>query len=214
MPEPVVDMSAFVDKIGADLAAVVAPMLKRLEDDMAAKIAAATVKGGLIDRDGALILTFGDGSSRSFGVVVGRDGFNGRDGQDGQAGVDGRDGVDGTQGAAGRDGQDGAAGRDGFGFDDLDASLHSDGRTVVLSFTRGEVVHSFELPIPAMIYRGVYEGGRVYQPGDVVTFGGSGWVANVTTNAKPGETEKAWQLAIKRGRDGKDFAGLQIKAGA
>ena len=93
-------------------------------------------------------------------------------------------------------------------------TLHGDGRTVVLAFMRGEIVKRFEIALPAMVYRGVYEAGRLYAPGDSVTFGGSSWVCNAPTDAKPGETEKTWTLAVKRGRDGKDFAGPQIKVGS
>lgn len=35
----------------------------------------------LIDRDGALVVTFSNGESKSLGVVVGRDGVNGKDGE-------------------------------------------------------------------------------------------------------------------------------------
>jgi integrin beta 3 len=147
----------------------------------------------LIDRDGGLVLLFGDGSSLPAGKVVGRDGVDGKDGRDGL------------------DGKPGEIGPEGLGFDDLDVALHGDGRTVVLAFMRGETVKRFELALPAMVYRGVYEAGRRYAPGDTVTFGGSSWHCNAPTDAKPGETEKTWTLAVKRGRDGKDFAGPQVK---
>ena len=150
----------------------------------------------MIDRDGGLILLRSDGSSLSAGTVVGRDG------------VDGKDGTNGV------DGKGGEIGPPGLGFDDLDVALHGDGRTVVLGFMRGEHVKRFEIALPAMVYRGVYEAGRRYAPGDTATFGGSMWVCNAPTDAKPGETEKTWTLAVKRGRDGKDFAGPQIKVGS
>ena len=154
------------------------------------------LSGTLIDRDGGLVLTLADGSNLPAGKVVGRDG------------VDGKDGVDGL------DGKPGEIGAPGLGFDDLDVTLHGDGRTVVLAFMRGEVVKRFEIALPAMVYRGVFDPDRRYAPGDTVTFAGSGWVCNAPTSAKPGETEKTWTLAVKRGRDGKDFAGPQIKVGA
>jgi hypothetical protein len=308
-----------LDGMAARISAELAPVLKRMETDMLARIAAATVRSAMIDRSGALILTFGDGSTKDLGVVVGQDGKDGADGRDGTdgvqglngadgadgavgpAGTDGHDGVDGKDGAPGeagpagekgeagergldgaqgpagadgtaadlapvlerlealegrsvknglierdgglvllladgsslpvgkvvgrdgvdgKDGLDGKPGKDGeigepgLGFDDLSASLHDDGRTVVLAFMRGTQVKSFELVLPAMLYRGVYEAGRIYTPGDTVTFGGSSWVCNAQTGTKPGEGEKAWTLAVKRGRDGKDFAGPQVKVGS
>jgi integrin beta 3 len=271
------DLNELATQIAGDLAASVGKMLDDLRAEFVAKIEATTVRSALIDREGSLILTFGDGSTRSLGAVVGRDGSDGKDGADGKPGeagsagepgpagpdgpagkdadpafgelienrlsaleartisgalidrdgglvlarsngeaisagkVVGKDGVDGKDGADGKDGTNGEIGPPGLGFDDLDVALHGDGRTVVLAFMRGETVKRFELALPAMVYRGVYEAGRRYAPGDTTTFGGSVWVCNAPTDAKPGETEKTWTLAVKRGRDGKDFAGPQIK---
>jgi integrin beta 3 len=304
------DLDAMAAQIGNELAGLVQPMLAQFQRDMLARIDATAVRSALIDRDGALVLTFGDGSTRSLGLVVGRDGApgpagepgpagapgepgptgdpgepgaqgpvgdpgpagevgapgpagepgeRGADGQDGAPGaggaevaleplvgrldaleglvvrsavvdrqgklmlaysngstldvgqVVGRDGTDGKDGAPGRDGEDGAPGAPGLGFDDMDVALHEDGRTLVLAFTRADMVRRFEVCLPAMVYRGVFDTGGAYLPGDVVTFGGSAWVCNRPTAARPGEAEAAWTLAVKRGRDGKDFAGPQIK---
>ncbi|GLQ36743.1 hypothetical protein GCM10007908_03630 [Rhizobium albus] len=145
-----------------------------------------------------------------------------KDGRDGIDGKDGRDGLDVkemfradggrliatmTDGTT-RDlgvfvGKDGAPGRDGFNLEDFDATLMDDGRTVLLSFKRGDQVFKCELGIPTMIYRGVFNEGKKYERGDTVTFGGSLWHCDEETDAKPGEGQKAWTLAAKRGRDGK-----------
>ena len=146
-----------------------------------------SVVGALIDQDGRLVLACGDGSRLEAGKVVGRDGV---------------------------DGKDGAPGPAGLGFEDVACSLAADGRTLALRFERGGQSAQFDIALPAMVYRGVYEAGRVYQPGDTVTFGGSAWVCGATTNERPGEEASGWTLAVKRGRDGKDFAGPQIKAHA
>jgi len=61
------------------------------------------------------------------------------------------------------------------------------------------------IKVPALIYRGVFSPGS-YEPGDVVTWAGSAWHCEEATSEKPGEIgSKAWTLAIKRGRDGKDL---------
>jgi hypothetical protein len=47
---------------------------------------------------------------------------------------------------------------------------------------------------------------RAYAKGDSVTWGGSQWIAKEATEAKPGDSApsaRAWQLAVKAGRDGK-----------
>jgi hypothetical protein len=59
---------------------------------------------------------------------------------------------------------------------------------------------SFTLPIH--IYRGVFTEGQEYKAHDTVTFKGSLWVCKeATTNLPPGPSE-AWQLIVKRGKDG------------
>jgi len=169
--------------------------------------------------------------------VDGKDGRDGRDGRDGIDGKDGRDGIDGRDAAdldvlpaidfgkvygrgtlashrgglwrafTNTDGEHGWAcivdGVDGIAIE-ADAE-----RGFVISITRStSAVQMFRLKLPVLIYRGVYEYGRRYEAGDVVTFGGSVWHCNAATGAKPDEhtddAVKPWTLAVKRGRDGKD----------
>lgn len=162
----------------------------------------------------------------------GVDGKDGRDGADGKAGRDGKDGaaapvvagsikdhageliltltdgtvlktgiVDGAPGERGLDGKDGA---DGMGFDDFDLSVAEDGRTVIASYERGDLQRTFELGFHVVLDRGVYRPEVQYAKGDGVTWGGSFWIAQRETAAKP-ETNDDWRLAVKRGRDGKDL---------
>ena len=166
----------------------------------------------------------------------GRDGADGKDGVDGQDGKDGRDGVDGKDGAGiadlvidrdgnliasftdgrmkqlgqvvGKDGRDGGDGKDGipFGVDDLDMTLMEDGRTLRMSFTKGDTEYAFQIPFPVVIDRGVFAEGKSYEEGDGVTWGGSFWIAQRATGSKPDSADSGWRLAVKRGRDGKDKA--------
>jgi integrin beta 3 len=151
----------------------------------------AGVVNAMIDRNGHLALSLAGGETRVIGQVVGTDG---------------------------KDGKDGEPGPPGLGFEDLDAKLGPDGRTLVLSLTRGDLTQSFELPLPTLVYRGVFSEKRAggYEAGDVVTWGGSAYVCTEPTKEKPEtrEGDAAWKLAVKRGRDGKDFAGpSERKAG-
>ncbi len=95
----------------------------------------------------------------------------------------------------------GERGNDGLGLDDLSVDLKEDGRTLVLTFSRGDQEKTFELECPWMIYRGVYVKGSTYKTGDTVTYGGSTWVARRATQLAPGTDD--WQLSVKRGQDGK-----------
>lgn len=141
----------------------------------------------------------------------GIDGSNGEDGADGKEGTPGRDGrdgapglsgKDGAPGLAGKDGADGKDGHDGFGLEDFDVETLDDFRTITLAFSRGDVVKKRDLKTGAWIDRGVYRAGQEYDKGDVVTFGGSAFLARHKTTDKP-ETD-AWRMIVKRGRDGKD----------
>jgi hypothetical protein len=104
-----------------------------------------------------------------------------------------------------RDGEKGADGRDGFGFEDMDVAVLDDDRTVELSFRRGDEEKAFTFKWPTMIYRGVWQEGVTYHPGDVVTWGGSAHVAERETADKPDTKDGGFRLAVKRGRDGKDY---------
>lgn len=135
----------------------------------------ADVVGAIRDADGHLILTLSNGLAKDVGRVVGHDGAKGADGKDGQ---------------------------DGVGFDDMGVDFDGD-RTVTLKWTRGEKTVKREIVFPVPLDRGVYSKGKDYQAGDGVTYGGSFWLAQEDTTDVPGSS-KAWRLAIKKGRDGKD----------
>jgi integrin beta 3 len=101
-----------------------------------------------------------------------------------------------------KDGAPGPAGRDGT-LEEVTAE-HDGERTVTLVRKDGSRLVTITLPIP--IDRGVWKPGTWYGKGDGVTWGGSFWIAQEATNAKPGESgadSRAWRLAVKRGTDGK-----------
>lgn len=74
------------------------------------------ISDAIIDSEGALVLTFSDGRTKTLGVVRGAKGEKGdagADGKDGAPGIAGVDGKDGAAGIAGKDGKDGVDGKDG-----------------------------------------------------------------------------------------------------
>ena len=160
-------------------------MEKRLSE-FTSKSAPVSVTSAVIDRAGSLVLTMSDGSTKDLGPVIGKDGEPGKPGKDG---------------------------RDGFNLEDFDATVMDDGRTVLLSFERGDMSYKIELGFPVMLYRGVYKDGHQYEQGDTVTWGGSLWHCDVkATTEKPDSSAKHWTLAAKRGRDGKDGEMKEAKA--
>lgn len=138
--------------------------------------AGPVVVAAIKDHEGELILSLTDGTMLKTGIF---------DGRPGEKGLDGKDG------------------RDGFGLDSFDTELKEDGRTLLLKFVSGDTTETHELCFPVVIDRGVYKAETEYAQGDGVTFGGSFWIAQRETSAKP-EASDDWRLAVKRGRDGKD----------
>lgn len=153
--------------------------------------------GALIDREGELVITLSDGSTKALGRVVGRDGadvdmdaVHERIASEVKALPKPRDGVD------------------GVGFDDMElVDVEGD---LFLRFTRGEVVKDFYLPVPTD--RGVWVE-REFRKGAGVTWGGSFWMAQRDTSAKPDTPDSGWRLSVKRGRDGASAFDVARKAG-
>jgi hypothetical protein len=73
------------------------------------------------------------------------------------------------------------------------------GRT--LRWAIGETVHEIKTAI--VLDAGVWREGTAYVAGDGVTMGGSFFIAQTDTTAKPGKSDE-WRLAVKRGTDGRD----------
>lgn len=148
--------------------------------------------------------------------AAGRDGADGQKGDVGPKGIDGKDGRDGIDGkdgvgiagalidrsgslvvtlsngmttslgaVVGRDGVDGAAGRDGAPGKDGD-----NGADGVIKLDLADV------------HKGPWKAGA-FGRGNLVTMGGSTWLATADTQSRPG-TDETWRLIVRAGRDGKD----------
>jgi hypothetical protein len=74
------------------------------------------------------------------------------------------------------------------------------GRTLLWSV--GGIVREMKTAI--VLDAGVWKEGDAYSRGDGVTLGGSFFIAQTDTSAKPGKSDE-WRLAVKRGNDGRDF---------
>lgn len=95
-------------------------------------------------------------------------------------------------------------GRDALDIDELFAERGDSPRIMRVGLRRGDDEVVRELKFPGLLYHGVWEK-RSYEQGDCVTWGGSLWICHTDTESKPG-TDDTWQLAAKKGRDGKDKA--------
>ncbi len=91
------------------------------------------------------------------------------------------------------------------GFDGADIAYGEDVRSCTVKLLRSSGVmteKSFQLP--SIVHRGVWKQ-QAYTTGDTVMKDGHLWMARADADEAdvPGES-KAWQLAVRRGRDGRD----------
>lgn len=99
----------------------------------------------------------------------------------------------------GRDGAPGKDGKDGADFTDVEFDYDGE-RTLIIRGKGGEIKK--RLPIP--IDRGYWREGE-FEKGDIVTEGGTAYIALRTTKVKPStETKEDWRILARKGRDGKD----------
>ena len=87
-------------------------------------------------------------------------------------------------------------------------AVSDDFRTVrrTTRYTSGLVV-TVERKTAVVLDRGVFRSESAYEQGDLVTSGGSCWIAQRSENlGRPGIPDSGWRLSTKAGRDGKDGA--------
>jgi Collagen triple helix repeat (20 copies) len=148
----------------------------------------------------------------------GKRGPRGETGEKGERGEAGKQGAIGPPGIDGKNGERGPKGENGRNASDLmllqeqieqriDRAIQAisittldGGRT--LRWAIGDVVHEIKTAI--VLDAGVWKEGITYATGDGVTLGGSFFIAQTPTIAKPGKSDD-WRLAVKRGSDGRDW---------
>lgn len=185
-----------------------------------------SITNALQTKDGDLTLTFSDGTVRDVGRVKGEPGLNGKDGADGLSGKDGANGRDGLPGVPGRwgekgepgidgkngingqngkDGKDGLNGKDGIGLDAFDLAFDPHKGFEMVVTANGKKT---PIPVPIPFDAGVWQAGRLYPKAAGVTVKGAFFIAQEPTRTRPDdgspESAKAWRMAVKGGRDGKN----------
>jgi hypothetical protein len=185
----------------ADVAPLIASEVEKAVSALPAPKDGIGLLSALIDREGELVVTLSDGTTKQLGPVVGRD-------------VDMREVerlitekvalIPVKEGAPGKNGRDGTL--EGASIKQIDE------RTFRFLRADGSVLG--EMKSSAMVYRGVFRSGDVYEKGDAVTRNGSLWIARDDTQATPGDGVTSWQLAAKAGRDGKGLPGERGPQGA
>jgi Collagen triple helix repeat (20 copies) len=144
-------------------------------------------------------------------------GLQGPPGPEGPSGARGDPGLQGVQGPPGAKGDNGDTGRDGRDATDLAfvrncivdqvaaeiagifkaASITSEDGGRTLNMALAGAVHEIKTAIP--LDAGAWKEGATYSRGDGVSLGGSFWIAQTETTAKPPSDD--WRLAVRSGRD-------------
>ena len=148
----------------------------------------------------------------------GKRGAKGDTGEKGERGEPGPQGAAGAPGLDGKDGMRGPKGEPGRNATDMtflqqcidervertikSASFTSPDGGRTLRWAIGDSVHEIKTAI--VLDAGVWKEGTSYVAGDGVTLGGSFFIAQTATTAKPGKSDD-WRLAVKRGNDGRDY---------
>jgi hypothetical protein len=178
----------------------VAPLIKAAVSEAVTE--PVGVQSALIDQAGELVISFTDGRMVKAGRARGEDVDPEWVSKQIVAAVDliprPKDG------APGKDGLDGKDGRDGVSFDDLTYEIDEARGVAVVKALSGEREHVV-LEVPIMLFKGVYRAGDQYRAGNTVTCKGDLWIARSDTFETPGNGKTAWQLAVRRGRDGRDL---------
>lgn len=148
----------------------------------------------------------------------GKRGQKGDTGEKGDRGDVGKQGPIGPAGLDGKDGERGARGDPGRNAADLILlQEYIDQRiermieaTTITTPDNGRTLHWAlggikirEIKTGLVLDAGVWKEATVYSAGDAVSMGGSLFIAQTSTSAKPGKSDD-WRLAVKRGTDGRD----------
>jgi hypothetical protein len=97
------------------------------------------------------------------------------------------------------------------GIQAIEVHALNDGEFAIKSVLTSGQDHITKMTVPTMIYKGVWkESHGMYNKGHTVTQSGSLWVCLKATETKPGSSDD-WQLAAKRGTDGKDLNVVKMK---
>ena len=140
---------------------------------------------------------------RALALMPGPQGEKGERGEPGKPGPTGERGIKGESGRNAADLtllQESIDERIEQRFKAATVTTMDGGRTLLWSVAG--TVHEIKTAI--LLDAGVWKEGAAYVAGDAVTHGGSLFIAQGETTARPGKSDD-WRLAVKRGADGRDW---------
>lgn len=192
MPVPKDGQSVTVE----DVAPVIAAEVERAVALIPTPKDGVGLLSAVIDREGRLLLTITDGSTKDLGVVVGRDADIETTARLIQAELD--------KWPRPKDGAPGVPGRDGT-LENIKVERRSE-RVIEFCFKDGTPVEGGLIRLNHPVPRGTHVRGQEYEEGDVVTWSGSTWIAHKTTRITPGEGKPeitGWHKWVHKGAEGK-----------
>lgn len=197
IPKPENGRSVTVD----DVQPLVAELVTKAVQDVRPADPVSFV-GAVTNREGHLILTLSDGSTRDAGSVIGRDGKDVD-----MLAVKSAIADEVAKFPKPKDGKDGENGKDGLGFDDLELVIDDVRKGCFIVFRKGDITKEFRLPVPFDV--GVFNPSEEYFKGNMVTVGGSYFIVRkdavrgVDPESEPANKPRAWRMSVQRGREGK-----------
>lgn len=139
--------------------------------------------GAIIDRDGALVVTLTNGEAKSLGPVVGRNGDPGTDG------------------------------RDGLSMAEVSRTYDPEAHEVIERWLVGAETKELRYPAGGIRPGGFWREGLKCHALQAITHDGALWIAKRDNESKPClENKDDWQLAARKGRDGKDGVAPRVDA--
>lgn len=134
--------------------------------------------GAMIDRAGELMVTLTDGTLKSLGVVVGKDGA---------------------------DGVDGKNGTDGLSLDAFDMEYLDETHEVRIKAACAGRVKEVRFPAGGLRPAGYWREGTKAKACEAWVHDGSLWIATKDTAGKPQTQSEDWVIAARKGRDGESI---------
>lgn len=96
-----------------------------------------------------------------------------------------------------KDGKDGVDGKDALPISEL--KMERAGKSI--RFILGDKVA--EVPFMFLDWKGFYKKDATYEAGDVISCGGSAFIAERRTSKHPEEKDSGWHIIVRKGRDGR-----------
>lgn len=103
----------------------------------------------------------------------------------------------------------GERGKDGVSFESFALNWHAEIQELEVVGRANGQQKSVMIQVPLLKNKGYWRDGMKARALETYSLDGCLWIANEDTATRPGTDNKAWTLAARKGRDGKDFRDIK-----